>query len=352
MLRHKTFGILGGALLIALLSCPTIAQELSLTVDPTTGSVILQNTHSSSVDINGILLTADQGLFDPNSWDSFTADPSESGWAEIMTAPNRIGETNLLSSLTIDPNETIDLGDIYTPSFTPTQIGEVEPTFNFEYHIEGGSTVSGPVQFAPQNNIVLVVDPNSGEAVLENQSTYDVNINGYLITSTTDVLDPNGWTSGSMGAGWQPILTATNRLGELNLLSSSFMAAGGPAVSLGPAINPSLLSNPDDLLFEYHIEGGETVQGGIFIGSLAAVPSTADFNGDGVVNGIDFLWWQRGDTPEGGSASELSLWQSSYGTTVVTVNSASPVPEPTTAVLLLLGVVGAAASRNRRVPIL
>ena len=68
---------------------------------------------------------------------------------------------------------------------------------------------------------------------------------------------------------------------------------------------------------------------------------SADFDGDGHVDGRDFLIWQRGESPNPGSAEDLALWQAQYGKQGEPV-AATIVPEPSSLVLLamLLGCPG------------
>jgi hypothetical protein len=65
------------------------------------------------------------------------------------------------------------------------------------------------------------------------------------------------------------------------------------------------------------------------------VTATGDFDGDGDIDGRDFLMWQRGQSPNPNSSSDLALWQQTYGTSQLTAMSTN-VPEPATAILLLL----------------
>jgi pectinesterase len=53
---------------------------------------------------------------------------------------------------------------------------------------------------------------------------------------------------------------------------------------------------------------------------------SADFNDDGDVDGQDFLVWQRGESPNPGSASDLALWQEQYGAAGDMASVAIPEP--------------------------
>jgi hypothetical protein len=61
-----------------------------------------------------------------------------------------------------------------------------------------------------------------------------------------------------------------------------------------------------------------------------------DFNGDTRVNGLDFLEWQRGNSPNPLSASDLADWQNNYG--IGSLAATTAVPEPS-CLALLLGLV-------------
>lgn len=73
---------------------------------------------------------------------------------------------------------------------------------------------------------------------------------------------------------------------------------------------------------------------------------SGDFDADGDVDGLDFLKWQRGESPDPFSASDLAAWQSNYGAATASSPSLAIVPEPNS--LLLFGLGGLALCRFRR----
>jgi hypothetical protein len=84
----------------------------------------------------------------------------------------------------------------------------------------------------------------------------------------------------------------------------------------------------------------------------------ADFNNDTVVDGADFLIWQRnlgsgtdnltGDANGDGMVNnaDLQVWQGQFGSTVSATAATATVPEPATALLTLLGLAAFAARRR------
>jgi len=77
---------------------------------------------------------------------------------------------------------------------------------------------------------------------------------------------------------------------------------------------------------------------GSFIGARGVA---GDFDGDANITGFDFLAWQRGESPNNGSAGDLAAWELFFGATGAPLSGLAAgvgaVPEPSTAVLLLAG---------------
>ena len=64
-----------------------------------------------------------------------------------------------------------------------------------------------------------------------------------------------------------------------------------------------------------------------------------DFDLDGDVDGFDFLEWQRGESPDPLSASDLSDWEANFGSAIPLSAASTAVPEPSTCWMLLFGMV-------------
>ena len=61
------------------------------------------------------------------------------------------------------------------------------------------------------------------------------------------------------------------------------------------------------------------------------------------MGGTDFLYWQLND----GSESDLDLWQATFGNVASSITRASTgVPEPTTGLMLMLGMAVVLLRRN------
>lgn len=70
-------------------------------------------------------------------------------------------------------------------------------------------------------------------------------------------------------------------------------------------------------------------------------PIPGDFNGDGVVDGGDFLWWQRGRSPAPLSPGDLAVWKANFG-----AGGSVTTPEPGGIVLGVMSALGALVRRR------
>jgi len=110
------------------------------------------------------------------------------------------------------------------------------------------------------------------------------------------------------------------------------------ATPLSPTQSTLLdLTAPDGS--KYSIGGAGTTK--LFVsGSISSVPVPSrpgDFDFDNDVDGFDFLEWQRGESPNPFSPSDLTAWEENYGTVAPLSGIAAAVPEPASMALLALG---------------
>jgi hypothetical protein len=80
--------------------------------------------------------------------------------------------------------------------------------------------------------------------------------------------------------------------------------------------------------------------------SLVVIPSgiQGDFNASGLVDGADFLLWQRGGSPNPLSSGDLALWKSNFGASFSATSTTSAIPEPRS---LLLAAMTCIVIRRR-----
>ncbi len=75
-----------------------------------------------------------------------------------------------------------------------------------------------------------------------------------------------------------------------------------------------------------------------------------DFDLDNDVDGFDFLKWQRGESPNPLSASDLAVWEAAYGSASPAIAATSTVvPEPATWIMFVLGMAATLFRPDRRV---
>jgi hypothetical protein len=224
---------------------------------------------TATEDIDGYSVTSSAEVFDPNNWLSFEAD-GQTGWREANPAANHFAELNLQGSRVVGTDSSISLG---TPFVSP-EFG-VAPDVTFEYSLATGELRLGQVDIG-HNTLVLQVDKATGQTAIQNDSPYQVRIDGYSITSEDGNLAPADWTPlADSDETWRVGNPAANHLSELNLSSSLEIPAGG-VIAIGDgydetgaltedvvfefSLGPTDPNSPDDILAGI-VEYGEVVIG-------------------------------------------------------------------------------------------
>ena len=345
-----------------------VSTALSLQVDRGSGEVTLLNRTGGEIDLDGYTIGSPSSSLG-DDWNSLQ-DQSISGWDEADNSnATRVTEFNPSGSTIVLGNQSISLGQLYSPS-APDAIGETVPEdLSFQYTSPNGKSLVGDVEYSGAlNNVVMTIDPATGSASIQNQSPFfDIAIDAYTITSADGNLDTEGWSSlaGQGVTGWDAADNVTEfRLTEFNPTSQSDLAGGGAVLDLGTPFDPSTEIDLNDLSFQYLPVGGEVAEGLIVFGELAAgcfIPDgviPGDLDGDGGVQFLDFLifagnfgqevsTYEEGDINCNGTVDFLDflVLAENFGTSV----QAAAVPEPTALSLCFVAAtLGLLTMRVRR----
>jgi hypothetical protein len=241
---------------------------------------------------------------------------------------------------------------LYDHALTPGEVGANS--------ILGPDSVGGDI-------FKLEVNKTNGQVSLTNVSTQNLQFDFYRITSAGNALNPAGWNSlddqnfgavdgpdagttagDSPGEGFdQAPSSSTSQLTELNLQEAGATINASQSLALGNAFNPAVFGagNDGDLQFTFGLVGGIQINGAVAYVTGGGQPG--DFDGDGDVDGGDFLVWQRG-VGSTHNAATLATWRSNFGAGGAE-GAAGGVPEPASAILATLVaacVVGAVRRRE------
>jgi hypothetical protein len=331
----------------------TYTNKLILVANRATGAVTVQNVIGDPVEFDAYTISSPSGRL-TGPWTSLQ-NQLGSGWDEAdNSSATRLTELNPTGSSTLNVGQSYNLGNaLQLP--TPTAFGQSLDDLTFSYSRNGQDSIPGFVEYVGgRNNVVLTIDPNSGEAQIQNESPFfNVSIDGYTITSTRGALQTgnSNWSSlQDQGlAGWDEAdNSSTTRVTELKTSGATLMAGGGTTLNLGNLVNVDA----------FPLLAGEITFSVNVVGNAAG-----DYNANGVVDAADYVLWRNNlgsptalpndDTP-GVGADDLTRWRANFGNTGVTGGtyqgivafadlsgsaSGTTIPEPSTVVLCVLAVL-------------
>ena len=371
------------ALLLA--AVPAYSQVV-LNVDQSTGLVSIVNTSATTaVNINGYDIrsvqaagTPNDGLLNSSGWTRLATSVGNGWQATNFPSSELLLETNANNALNLGPGASRSLGAAFTVNAATIGAAQARVGFGNEYRdlafqytdADNGSAItSGAVNYAKTifNNLVLNVQPSTGNIQLKNESSVAVQIEAYTITSAAGSLSTSWNGLSDTVANWEKNVATTHALAEVSKLNpgsnpgaplAPLTINGGATYDLGTAF---AVGGARDLSFEFLLTSDAAGDG--FAGEVRYTGLTGDFNGDGKVNGNDFLVWQRGyntsvapGTGADGSGDglingvDLALWKSNFGATAAIPTStaaAAAVPEPTTAAMGMIAVALACLMSRR-----
>jgi hypothetical protein len=224
--------------------------------------------------------------------------------------------TDLAVTMTIN-NGTVDLtgGDSNVamgaaPETLMSVLFDKHPDLVFTYLFRTDDNTEGPAGAANEKHAInftgpgsLTVDHSGIYVAIENDDSganFTADDKTYQELWDLGILQANG-QSGLDGATFGDFFTVTGALGVDNYTLTSKLTGGG---------------------------------------------TPGDFNNDGVVDGSDFLVWQRGGSPNPVSAGDLADWRANFGSGGA-AGAIGAVPEPASAIVALAGLIGLAAFRRR-----
>lgn len=334
-------------------------NKLILQVNRGTGSTSVLNAIGSPLEFDGYTITSASGSLG-GTWNSLEGSGT---WEEADNVSDfRLTEFNPGGSSTVNVGGSLALGTPFLPE-PPSAFGELvgeDLAFSYTVPIDGATpayTTDGIIEYVGgQNNLVLTIDPATGQAAIQNESPFfDVAIDAYTIESADGRLKfANGqWNSlddQNLQTWEQADNVSSSRVTEFNRANQTALAGDGTILNLGSLVN--VAGDPiraSDFTFEFSLIGGEL---------------DGDYNGDGVVNAADYTVWRDGGSPDSTQAG-YNLWKANFGDVAGVVGgtvqgivvigtlpsgagAAAAVPEPSAAVSMLLVCLLAAARPLRR----
>jgi hypothetical protein len=365
-------------------------QVLVLQVNRDTGELKIRNPLTGNIAIDSYSVTSARGSMVTSYAGLGAGTPNAGVW--VKPTPPGGNNANALSEVK-EPDVTVPIvnDDAYNllsvPSvslgngFSKTAVGAGGANFGidgedlvFEYGgpATGDVPIRGQIEYIGtkfENDLVLRVNPTTGQAFLKNDTLVPRTIDGYSILSSTGSLI-GGSFAGGLGGSWQTTSPPTaNAITQTNLTGSTTLAAGAQ-LAIGDISATGFL---DDAT-----KNGLSLQFAIATGG--AVPG--DYNNDGAVNAADYTTWRdnlgapialtnqnpAAATPAVVDQEDYNFWKANFGSTgagettfrvgsVVFDEAAGagggsfavgPVPEPSTFLLAFAGIGSLGMMRRRR----
>jgi hypothetical protein len=334
-------------------------QHLVLTVNRDTGEVVLTNPGGGSLPLDAYSVRSGGGFLTPGSWNSLDDQNTLGGdWLEASPTALRVTEVKPSGDASLASGNSRSLGSLY--DITPPVFGVPTEDVVFDYTTSDGLQYQGIVQYlgdVQPNNLLLTVDPATGQAQVKNTSSFTVAIDSYSVLSASGSLNEAGWNSldeqNAAGGSWLEAESNANRLTEVQSSGVTTLAPDA-TLNLGALFT---MSSAQDLTFEFLLEDAiAPMQGVVQFASISAPSIPGDFDDNGMVNGADLAQW-RGDfgvnddsdaDGDGDSdGQDFLVWQRNLGMSAA-VPGAVAIPEPAAAALAGMAIAAACVARSPR----
>ena len=314
----------------------------TLRVNRETGEISLHNEMDVAIDLQQYSVASVSNSFDagPFGWNSLS-DQGVTGWGEIAATTTLLQEESSSNPFVVGAGSSRSLGRAYVPSATAFGVDAEDLSLSFTE--QGLASFTGKVEYFGQNianNLVLFVDPDTGQGVLKNTSPFPVSIAGYSILSPSESIEENNWQSLSTAYainGWDETPRGPGALSELGPLEDLLLSPGD-RYNLGYIYDT--VSGVEDFQLEFLVAGDASFSQGATLFRKAA-----DFNLDGMVDNRDLQNWEtsygsNGEADADGNGvsngQDFLIWQQQTGLSHLQTGGVVAVPEPS--VTLLLGI--------------
>jgi hypothetical protein len=319
-------------------------EFLVLNVNRGTGAISISNPGTLSKALDSYTIQSGSGSLRPTTWSSLDDQNAQGGnWGEANPTVSRLSEVKQAGFTNLAGGATQPLG--IANSFNPVAFGTDSDDIVFEYTNGSGALTQGIVNYiGDPNNLLLTVDPATGQAQLKNTSPFTVSIDNYSIRSVAGSLSTSGWSSlddqNVAGGDWGEANPTANRLTELKQAGGATLTPGS-AFDLG---NVFTTGGAQDLQFDFLFDGESNLRTGVVAyGTISSAAIPGDFDDNGQVNGADLAQW-KGDFGENGlsdadgdgdsDGADFLAWQRNLGTGVPAFPAGAPIPEPATLVMV------------------
>jgi hypothetical protein len=345
----------------------SIEEILTLQVNRSTGAVSISNIGTTSKSLDGYSILSSHGSLNTATWNSLQ-DQSVPGWVEAAPTATELSELNPTGSSTINAINSLALGTPYAAQFPAFGIDPDD--VSFEYSAPDGRTLQGSVVYSGtkvNNNLIVNVNPSTGQAQLKNDSPFTIQIDGYAVYSQSGSLQPaNGkWFSlNDRGVtGWEEASPAATAVSEL-AQNATLTLTPGSGYDLGELYKS--VGGTQDLRVEFLQLGQDLPSNGIVVygpfGSVSSPGLAGDYNNNGVVDAGDYVLWRKkngtsgplSNDPIGGTIgqAQYNQWRAHFGQTLgsgtALGSGSASVPEPSACLLAICACLIACCGTRTR----
>lgn len=323
-----------------------VDRPLVLTVDRDSGNMSVTSPYGD-VEFDAYTITSANGALDVAGWQSLQ-NQAAGGWSEVNSSSQLIGELQSVGTTQLTPSGSLSLGNGYSPDLAGIPFGVDPSDLTFAVRsLTSGETSEGIVEYTGSgliNNLVLTIDPESGDARITNESATVLEIDSYTIVSESGSLLVDWNSLADQGvSGWTEAQPTSTRLSELNPTGAATLGAE-EFVSLDGLWDVAGLTDLSDFSFQFRDLTLGTFDGIIEFASLSEV-FTADFDQDGDVDVDDLAKWEVDYGVNGGSDAngdgvsnglDYLAWQRQFGSSAPSASLSTAVPEPASHLLMFL----------------